>query len=220
VTEWVNAGHGKNMILILYTNLIPDISITNWTCVFRMISCIGCWRLAGDVGGKSVKLATQINVTLAYLLTQSFIHSLTHSIQHSLSSEANRSVASQEIPHILRNLKVHYRIHKCPPTVSIPSQPNPVHTPHPTSWRSILILSSHLHQHLPIGLFPSGFPTKTLYMPLSSPIRDTCPAHVTLLHFVTHTIHARLALLRSYQSISPGLRFCLWIFCNNDSFSQ
>ena len=43
--------------------------------------------------------------------------------------------------------------------------------PHPTSWRSILILSTHLHLGFPSGLFPSGFPTNTLYTPLSSPIR-------------------------------------------------
>ena len=41
--------------------------------------------------------------------------------------------------------------------------------PHPTFWRSILILSTHLCLGLPSGLFPSGFPTKTLYAPLSSP---------------------------------------------------
>jgi len=41
--------------------------------------------------------------------------------------------------------------------------------PHPTYWRSILILSSHLRLCLPSGLFLSGFPTKTLYTSLFSP---------------------------------------------------
>ena len=38
--------------------------------------------------------------------------------------------------------------------------------PHPTSCRSILILSTYLRPGLPSGLFPSGLPTKTLYTPL------------------------------------------------------
>ena len=51
----------------------------------------------------------------------------------------------------------------CPYTETARASP---YLPHPNSWRSILILSSHLRLVLPIGLFPLGFTTKTLYTPL------------------------------------------------------
>jgi len=81
-------------------------------------------------------------------------------MEHSPSWEANMFSASQEIPRILRNPKVHYRIHNSPPPALILSHIASVHSPHPTSWRSILILSSHLRLGLPSDLFPSGSPTK------------------------------------------------------------
>ena len=72
--------------------------------------------------------------------------------------------------------------------------------PHPTSWRSILILSSHLRLGLPSGLFLSDFLTKTLYLFLPSPIRATCPAHLIILDFVTRTM-----LGEQYRLLSSSL---------------
>ena len=73
-------------------------------------------------------------------------------------------------------------------------------SPHPTSWRHFLILSSHLCLDLPSGLFPSGFSTKTLYTPLLSPICATCPAHLNLLDLITQTI-----LCEEYRWLSFSL---------------
>jgi hypothetical protein len=63
--------------------------------------------------------------------------------------------------------------------------------PHPTSRRSILILSYHLSLGLPSGLLPSGFPTKSQYAPLLSPIRATYPVHNSLLNLITRMIFGR-----------------------------
>jgi len=71
---------------------------------------------------------------------------------------------------------------------------------HPTYWRSILILTYHQRPGLPNGLFPSCFPTKTLFTPLLSPIRATCPAPLILLDLITHTI-----LGEHYRSLSSSL---------------
>ena len=86
----------------------------------------------------------------------------------------------------------------CPYTEPPRSKP---YLPHRTSWRSVLILSSHLSLSLPICFFPSGFLTKTtLYIPLLSPIRATCPTHFILLDFITRTIFGE-----QYRSLSSSL---------------
>ena len=126
-----------------------------------------------------------------YLLTYSMVQN---------PWEANWFAASQEIPRISWNPKVLYRTHKRPPPVSILGQPNPVHIP-----------TSHLLEIHPNIIHPStpgspqwslssGFPTKTLYAPLSSPIRATFPAHLILLDFSTRTI-----LGEEYRSVSSSL---------------
>ena len=87
----------------------------------------------------------------------------------------------------------------CPCPEPARSNPHP-HTPHHTSWWSILILSSHLRLGIPSGLFHSGFPIKTLYTYLPSLIRATCPAHFILLDFITRTIFGE-----TYRSLSFSL---------------
>jgi len=129
----------------------------------------------------SATLLTYSLHSLTHSLTP-LTHSLTHSMEQNPSWEANRFSVCQEIPRILWNPKVHYRIHNSPPPVPILSQIDPVHVPHPTSWRSILILSSHLRLGLPSGVLPPGFPTKTLYTSLLSPKGATCPAYLIVLH--------------------------------------
>ena len=129
------------------------------------------------------------------------------------SWEANRFYASQEIPRILWNPKVHYRLYKFPPHVPVLSQINPVHAPYPTSWSSILILSSHLHLLFPSGVFPSGFPTKTLYKLLLFPTLATWPAHHILLDLIS-----RIILGEEYRSLSCSL--CSILFPRPSAYKQ
>ena len=123
-----------------------------------------------------------------------------YSMVRSPSWEANWFATSQEIPRISRNPKVHYHTHKRPPPVSILGQPNPVHIHTSHLLEIVLILSAHLRLGLPSGLLPSGFLTKTLYIPLSSPIRATCTTHLILLDFITRTIFGE-----EYISFSSAL---------------
>jgi len=87
---------------------------------------------------------------------------ITYSMVQSSSWEANWFAASQEIPRISRNPKVHYRTHQRPPTVSILGQLNPVHIPtshfleihpniiHPYTPRSHQWSSLRFPQQVPI----------------------------------------------------------------------
>ena len=136
------------------------LSHCSWQFLVWILLCVlPRWRI--------IKLSDWIAVRV---MGWSFTHLLTYSMVQSPSWEANCFAASQEIPRILWNPKVHYRTHKRPPTVLILCQPNPVHIP-----------TSHLLEIHPNIIHPSTprspqlalslrFPTKTLYAPLSSPI--------------------------------------------------
>ena len=74
--------------------------------------------------------------------------------------------------------------------------------PHPTSWRSILILSTHLPLGIPSGLLPFSFPTKTLY---------TSPLLTYTRHMSSPSQYTRIAKENVYGimllPITPKLKF-------------
>jgi hypothetical protein len=76
--------------------------------------------------------------------------------------EADSCSLGQEIPRLLWNPKLHYRVHMSPPLDPILSHLNPLHNLMPIYVRSVLIVSSHLRQILSSSFFRSGFPTEVL----------------------------------------------------------
>jgi hypothetical protein len=138
-------------------------------------------------------------ILLTYLRSSFITYLLTYLMKQS-PLEANRFSASQEIPRILRNPKVHCRIHKCPPPVAILSQINPVHDPKSYSLK--------IHFNTIIPSMPESctlslsrrFPYQNpVYI---SPLPTTCymPVHLILLDFMT-----RIKFGEQYRSLSSSL---------------
>jgi len=94
------------------------------------------------------------------------------------------SAASQEIPHILWNPKVHYCTHKCPPPLPILSQLHRVPTT-PSHFLKIhldIILPSMFESpHWSVSLrFPRQNPVHT--SPLPHTHHMSCPSHSRFYH--------------------------------------
>ena len=189
-------SHHENLEIILH-------SATSQTSSNHPIQChtpdiLKSSHTVSHPGHFHIILHSTTSRTSSHYPTQGYTsrtHLLICSMVQSTSWEANWFAVRQEIPRrfitALTSVR-HLSLSWTSPIESI--------YPHPTSWRSILILSTHLRLGLPSGLLPSGFPTKTLYTPLSSPIRATCPAHLILLDFITRTI-----LGEEYKSFSSSL---------------
>jgi hypothetical protein len=78
------------------------------------------------------------------------------------------------------------------------SQINPVHVSHPTTWRPISKLSSHLRLRFPSDLFPTRFSIKILYVPLPPPLGASC--HSLLF---SQTLSSEWCLVRNTDHKAP-----------------
>ena len=118
----------------------------------------------------------KINKIYARSQSRSLIKNLTYLLTpwcRVLLEQLTWFAASQEIPRISRNPKVHYRTHKRPPPVSILRQPNPVHIP-----------TSHLLEIRPNIIHPSMPRTPQWSLSLRFPHHDP------LLHTQNTFIHS------------------------------
>ena len=191
------------MQLILYEHFFPLSDYCYFVLVWTEHECTCCGL--EKAGLDSVYYVMYVYLLVLYLTTLNVAQTvLTYSMEQSPSWETDRFSVSQEIPHILRNPKVHYRNHKCPLTVPILIQLDQVHALTSHSRRSFLILSSHLRLGLPSCLFPSGFPTTVLYTPLPQTYYIHRPTHSSRFdhpHTIWWAVQIIKLLVMSFSSL-------------------
>jgi hypothetical protein len=134
--------------------------------------------------------------TVAYKLKIDITNQLTNSMEPSPSWKANSFSPGQEIPRILWNPNVHYRLYKSPPSVPILSQLNRVH-PNPPQ-------SHFLKIHFDILPSTPGSPTwsPSLRSPYQNPVR-TSPLPAYVLHAPPTSFFSILSPRLKNKNIKP-----------------
>jgi hypothetical protein len=144
-------------------------------------------------------------------------------MEQSPFTEANQFAASQETSHILRNLKVHYHIHKCLPPVPILSQHNPVYTPTSHFLKihlNIILLSMPGSPKHSLSLwFPHQNPVHTSPLPHTSYM--PCPSHSYWLYttsYQSNFLHLNFKMFSTevfqpkyFVTVCPRFAWCLLI---------
>ena len=126
----------------------------------------------------------QLNYPLNYLL----VYLLTYFMKQSFSWETNSSSLSQEIPRILWNPKVHYCIHKRPPSVSILSHLHSVRTSRTTFMQiylNVILPSTPGSSKCSLTL---RFPFQHTVYASTLPHTPYMTSHLIILDFITQTI--------------------------------
>ena len=148
---------------------------------------------------KSLWVRSATPVLLTYLRTYYMVQSPSWAV--------NWFAASQEIPRISRNPKVHYRTHKRPPTVSILGQPNPVHIP-----------TSHLLEIHPNIIHPSTPKSPQWSLSLWFPHQE--PIHSPLLNHTCRMPSPVSFNIKKFYVLPTQYIYVFWIdqWTNSDYF--